>query len=173
MTKRLAREVTRRGFLATAAGSCVAAGMLRAAPAGERPPVTNPRATDGDDIHEPNWDERLTLTVGPEQGRPGGTRRQGPAGRRRLRRAAGRRDRPRLARVLTRCATPIFLPSRLRLLGSGADSVITKIPRETVTLADDSDWYDQEITLADGRRISAWAMASCCGRRTRTTAGRP
>ena len=46
------------------------------------------------------------------------------------------------------CGTAVFLPSHLRLRGSGADTVITKIGSETVALADDSDWYDQEITLA-------------------------
>ena len=38
----------------------------------------------------------------------------------------------------------------MRILGSGADSIITKIPSQTVKLVDDSDWYDQEITVAAG-----------------------
>ncbi|MBD3673665.1 MAG: right-handed parallel beta-helix repeat-containing protein, partial [Planctomycetaceae bacterium] len=42
----------------------------------------------------------------------------------------------------------VHLPSNIRLLGSGSDSVITKIPSETISLAADSDWYDQEITLS-------------------------
>ena len=51
--------------------------------------------------------------------------------------------------VCTPCAMPVFLASNVRLLGSGADSIITKIPSQSTALADDSDWYDQEITLAD------------------------
>ena len=49
----------------------------------------------------------------------------------------------------------VHLPSGIRLLGSGAESVITKIPSVTTPLTDDSDWYDQEITLknAAGFRV--------------------
>jgi hypothetical protein len=43
----------------------------------------------------------------------------------------------------------IYLPSNVRLLGSGPETIITKIASETVPLAADSDWYDQEITLKD------------------------
>src|SRR4051794_1269774 len=60
-------ELSRRGFLGAATGASLAFAR-RAATAGEdgRPPVVVPRATDGDDVHEPAWDERLTLTVGPD-----------------------------------------------------------------------------------------------------------
>ena len=40
-------------------------------------------------------------------------------------------------------------PSGIRLLGSGPDSILTKISSETVALSDDSNWFDQEITLTD------------------------
>ena len=43
----------------------------------------------------------------------------------------------------------VVLPSGVRLVGSGADSIITKIPSRSTPLADDSDWYDREITLED------------------------
>src|SRR6266850_555655 len=33
----------------------------------ERPAVTRPRATSGDDTVEPNWKERVTVTVGPRE----------------------------------------------------------------------------------------------------------
>ena len=33
-----------------------------------RPKVTSPRATSGDSAIEPNWDERLTITVGNKDG---------------------------------------------------------------------------------------------------------
>jgi len=32
-----------------------------------RPRVSKPRATSGDKVSEPNWDERLTITVGPKE----------------------------------------------------------------------------------------------------------
>ena len=33
----------------------------------DRPLIKNPRATDGDSRHEPNWEERLTLSVGRDK----------------------------------------------------------------------------------------------------------
>ncbi len=139
----------RRSFLGAA---CAAATVgLRTAHrhllGGELPNVTQPRATDGDERHEPDWSERLTITVGPDQAdlvgrddkviqaaidyvaRLGGGTVQLLPGTFTLRNA-------------------VFLPSRLRLRGSGLDSVITKIASETIPLDDDSDWYDQEITLS-------------------------
>ena len=46
-----------------------------------------------------------------------------------------------------RLRNAIHLSTGIHLMGSGADSILTKIPSEEVMLADDSDWYDQEITL--------------------------
>jgi len=105
------------------------------------------RATDGDDVAQPAWAEQLTITVGPEQAD-----------------LVGQDDKVIQAAVdyVARLGggtvhllpgtftlrNAVFLPSRLRLRGSGADTIITKIKSETVTLAEDSDWYDQEITLA-------------------------
>jgi len=43
----------------------------------------------------------------------------------------------------------VYLPSKIRILGSGADSIVTKIASRTVKLSEDSDCYDQEITLSD------------------------
>jgi hypothetical protein len=62
----------------------------------------------------------------------------------------------------------VFLPSKIRLLGSGPDSILTKIGSETVPLADDSNWFDQEIT-SRSRRGFEWGTESCCERRTRIT----
>jgi hypothetical protein len=49
----------RRTFL----GSASAALLAAASDAPQAPPVTRPRATDGDPI-EPAWDQLLTITVG-------------------------------------------------------------------------------------------------------------
>jgi hypothetical protein len=147
-------DLTRRGFLLAAAVGAGAGAVARPAPAGDdgRPPVSDPRATDGDDRFEPNWDERLTITVGPE-GRGADL--------------AGRDDKVIQAalghvvrlgggtvKLLPGTFTlrhAVVLPSRVRLVGSGAETILTKIPSRTVALADDSDWYDREITLEDAR----------------------
>ena len=53
----------RRGFLGAAGG--LMAGAAAAGLRAEEPPrVTEPRATSGDDAVEPDWNERLTITVG-------------------------------------------------------------------------------------------------------------
>src|SRR5262249_42787891 len=50
-----------------------------------------------------------------------------------------------------RLRNAVYLASRIRLLGSGPESVLVKEPSIATKLAADSDWYDQEITLADAR----------------------
>lgn len=140
---------TRRGFLGATMGAMVP-GLRRAMAGDPRPPVTKPRATDGDDSHEPAWDERLTVTVGAD-GRGADL--------------VGRDDKviqaaldyvARLGGGTVRLLPGTFalrhavvLPSRVRLVGAGAETILTKIPSRTTALADDSDWYDREITLED------------------------
>jgi hypothetical protein len=48
-----------------------------------------------------------------------------------------------------RLRNAVYLASRVRIVGSGDDSVLIKEPSVVTRLAMDSDWYDQEITLAD------------------------
>jgi hypothetical protein len=48
-----------------------------------------------------------------------------------------------------RCRNAVYLPSHIRLLGSGPGAVLVKEPSRSSKLAADSDWYDQEITLDD------------------------
>ncbi len=64
------RHTVRRTFV-VAMGSTLVAGLSVHATGDERPPVTKPRATDGDDRFEPNWDERLTVTLHNGVGEPG------------------------------------------------------------------------------------------------------
>lgn len=143
-------SLSRRRLLAAFSGSLIASRMPLLAQDDRRPAVTNPRATDGDEAHEPEWEQRLTITVGLEKAD-----------------LVGRDDKVIQAAVdyVARLGggtihvlpgtytlrNAIFLPSRIRLLGSGAQSVLTKIDSVTVDLADDSDWYDQEVTLSDAR----------------------
>jgi hypothetical protein len=140
-------DLTRRTFLSLMPGLVGVAAAARFARA-QPPAVTNPRATDGDARREPNWEERLTVTVGPSKADLVG------AGDKVLQAAVDYIARlgGGTVHVLPGTYTlrsPVFLRPRVRLLGSGEDSVITKIASETVELAEDSDWYDQEITLKE------------------------
>ncbi|MCA9077483.1 MAG: right-handed parallel beta-helix repeat-containing protein [Planctomycetaceae bacterium] len=136
-------RMSRRHFLATS-GALLSAGVVRA---GDRPAVTSPRATDGDETHEPKWDERLTITVGPKQGDLNGTDDKViQAAIAYVNRLGG--GTVQLLPGTFTLRNAIVLPSRLRLIGSGAETILTKGPSETIELADDSDWYDQEITLS-------------------------
>jgi len=136
---------SRRRFLAASALASSLGFWSRRALA-QLPDVTQPRATDGDERHEPDWDEQFTLTVGQSDAD-----------------IVGKDDKALQAavdyvarigggtiRILPGTYTlrnSVYLPSKVRLLGSGAETIITKAPSETIDFADDSDWYDQEITL--------------------------
>jgi len=140
-------KIQRRQFLRTATGLVAGAFGAAMARAEDLPSNTNPRAIFGDSV-EPDWDQRMTITVGPKKGdlvgatdrviqaavdyvglRGGGTVRVLP-GTYHLRNS-------------------IFLQSKVRLLGSGTDSVLFKEPSVTTKLIVDGDHWDQEITLAD------------------------
>jgi len=114
----------------------------------ERPAVTRPRATSGDDTVEPNWKERVTVTVGPREADLVGN------GEKVLQAAVDYVTRMGGGTVhilpgTYRLRNAIYLSSKVRLLGSGADSLLIKEPSKTTQLAADSDWFDQEITLVE------------------------
>lgn len=134
--------MNRRMFLGSAPALLAAADSLPQAPA-----VTRPRATSGDPV-EPKWEQRLTVTVGPQKadivgvdhraiqaavdyvaGLGGGTVQILP-GTYRFRNA-------------------VNLRSGVRVAGSGDDSICIKEPSMKTALAENSDWYDQEVTLTD------------------------
>lgn len=144
------RRNTRRQFLNQVGLTAIAAPIAQIAFGSEPPEVANPRATDGDERFEPNWDERLTITVGQKKADLVGTDD-------RVLQAAvdyAARFGGGTVKVLPGIYTlrsSVVLPSKIRLLGSGAESIITKVPSERVDLAADSDWYDQEITLQDAK----------------------
>jgi hypothetical protein len=152
----LSRSIRRRSFLAAAGGAFAAIGLSRSTRADEaadgRPPVAHPRATDGDTAHEPHWDEKLTLTVGQGAGDLQGTDDKVlQAAVDYVARLGGG-----TVEVLPGTYTlrnSVYLPSGIRLRGHGAETIITKIASERVQVVDDSDWYDQEITLAEGHHF--------------------
>src|SRR6059036_3771654 len=149
MTPHNPQRFQRRQFLQTISG--LAAGTFGAilARADDLPKNSNPRAIFGDSV-EPDWDQRLTITVGPKKADLVGTTD-------RVIQAAVDYVAPRVGgtvRVLPgtyRLRNSIFLPSRVRLVGSGTDSVLFKEPSVTTKLIVDGDHWDQEITLADAK----------------------
>ncbi|MCH1440439.1 MAG: right-handed parallel beta-helix repeat-containing protein [Rubripirellula sp.] len=138
--------VSRRNMLA-----CLGAGFLTG---GKRLKAMVPqdetaghRAVDGDDRERVDWVDQLTINVGQKKGD-----------------IVGQDDKAIQAAVdyVARLGSgtvkvgpgvywlrnSIHLPSGVHLQGCGTDTVLTKIPSQQVALAADSDWYDQEITLA-------------------------
>jgi hypothetical protein len=152
--------LNRRQFLGTAAASGALAGPptlthatdapARAAVPDGRPPVTNPRATSGDLRSSPRWDDSLTLTVGNDKGDLNGTdQRVIQAAVDTVARMGG--GTVRLLPGAWRLRNAVYLCSNLRLVGSGPETVLVKEASATSKLAADSDWYDQEVTLADAK----------------------
>ena len=139
--------LTRRRLLS--AGTVGLAGLVAGRLSGSdgRPKVERPRATSGD-VVQPDWGERLTVTVGVQKGD-----------------LVGATDKPIQAAVdyvarlgggtvhilpgTYRLDNAVYLRSGVRLLGSGDESVLIKTPSISTNLAEDSDWYDQEVTLVD------------------------
>ena len=116
--------------------------------AGERPPVTQPRSTSGDTAVEPDWKQKLTITVSPKDADiVGSTDKAIQAGVDYVARLGG--GTVKILPGTYRLRNSIFLQSKVRLLGSGEQTILYKEPSVTTKLAVDSDWYDQEITLAN------------------------
>jgi hypothetical protein len=137
----------RRQFLRATTGLAVGAACSGLVRGGERPAVTDPRATSGDAV-EPDWQQRLTVTVGPEKADLVGTDHKAlQAAVDYVARLGG--GTVRILPGTYRLRNAVYLQPRVRLLGSGGDSILVKEPSKTVKLAADSDWFDQEITLAD------------------------
>jgi hypothetical protein len=112
-------------------------------------PVTDPRAISGDRV-EPAWDQLLTLTVGPRDGDLVGTNEKvlQAAVDHVARRGGG------TVRILPgtfKLRNAIYLPSKIRIHGSGPETIVIKEPSVSTKLSASSDWYDQEVTLADAR----------------------
>jgi hypothetical protein len=138
----------RRNFLGTTAGTLTATGLATGSGTADPPPLAPPRATSGDAVVQPKWDERLTLQVGPRKADlVGATDRVLQAAVDYVARLGGGTVHVLPGTYLLR--NSVFLRSGVRLQGSGAETVLLKAPSVSTRLAVDSDWYDQEITLAD------------------------
>ncbi len=127
-----------------------------------RPKVTSPRATSGDSAIEPNWDERLTISVGNKEGDLiGSTEKVLQAAVDAVARLGGG-----TVKVLPgtyRLRNSVYLSSKVRIVGSGAESVLIKEPSTKTKVVVDSDWYDQEVTLEDanGFRVGDGVVLRC------------
>src|SRR5262245_24413886 len=134
--------MNRRRFLAAAASGVGGAARLAAdATRVEHPvPVRSPRATSGDPV-EPDWKEHLTLTVGPAKADlVGSTEKVIQAAVDSIARWGG--GTVKILPGLYHFRNAVYLQSKVRILGSGSDSVIVKEPSVTAMLAQDSDWFD-------------------------------
>ncbi len=109
-----------------------------------------PRATLGDSVEEPQWSQGLTITIGQDPTAAdivGTSEKAIQAAVDYVARLGG--GTVKILPGTYRLRNAIYLQSKVRLLGSGMDTVLLKEPSVTTTLAEDSDWYDQEITLSD------------------------
>lgn len=143
------QATSRRHFVSTL-GLAVAVPPLW----GRTPPINHPRATSGDTAVEPDWDRRLTITVGPRKADIVGTNEKA------IQAAVDWAARygggtVRILPGVYRFRNAVHMASKVRLLGSGADSILFKEPSISTMTAADSDWFDQEITLknANGFRL--------------------
>ena len=148
---------TRRQFLGASTGLVLTSWMTRSLAASDpqntadgRPPVRHARQTSGDLASQPDWDERLTITVGPTSGDLVGT------SQRVLQAAvdyvAGLGGGT--VKILPGTYTlrgSVRLRSGVRLVGAGDDTILTKPASIVSKLGADSDWFDQEITLVDAK----------------------
>jgi hypothetical protein len=142
--------MNRRKFLSTAASMGSAARLGLSATTNEHPvPVKVPRATSGDPI-EPEWRESLTLTVGPQKADlVGTTEKVIQAAVDSVARWGG--GTVKILPGTYHFRNAVYLQNKVRILGSGLDSVIVKAPSVAGKLSQDSDWFDQEITFADAK----------------------
>jgi Right handed beta helix region len=126
-------------------------GRMSPARADEHPPVpiTNPKAISGDRI-EPDWKERFTISVGPSEGDlVGCTEKVIQAAVDQVSARGG--GSVKILPGTYRLRNAIHLPSHTRLTGTGPETILIKEPCSSTKLAASSDWYDQEVTLADAR----------------------
>ena len=104
-----------------------------------RPMVTRPRATSGDRASEPNWDEKLTMSVGPKDADlVGTTHKTIQAAIDYVSRLGGGTVHVKAGTYLLRGA--VHLRSGVRLVGDGDETILTKPASVTTKLAIDSDF---------------------------------
>src|SRR5688572_5342211 len=115
-------------------------------------PAAAPRATMGDSVIEPVWEEKLTVTVGPVGADIVGTSEKAlQAAVEYVARLGG--GTVKILPGTYRLRNSVFLRSNVRLLGHGDDSILIKEPSDRTTLAEHSDCFDQELKLTDAAAL--------------------
>ena len=135
--------MNRRNFMAAASSTAIAAAWNGP----EAPKVTRPRATSGDPV-EPTWDQRVKITVGADKADIAGNDHR--AIQAAVDYVAGLGGGT--VHVLPgtyKFRNAVQLRSGVRVTGSGTDSICTRDGSVKTELRENSDWYEQEITLAD------------------------
>jgi hypothetical protein len=160
----------RRAFLARSAAIAGGALLSRVARGADRPPVSVPRATSGDSAIEPEWASRLEVRVGNSGADINGENQQAiQAAVDYVARLGG--GTVRILKGTYRLRNAVYLQSHVRIIGEGPDTVLIKEPSSLSLLADNSDWYDQEITLAEAKGFEVGD--GVCLRATNTSDGGP
>ena len=115
----------------------------------EPPPIKQVRQTSGDTVVQPEWAQRLTVSVGPGEDAMirGATDKALQAAVDYVARFGG--GTVKILAGTYKLRNAVYLASHVRLVGAGEKTVLIKEPSASTTLAADSDWFDQEITLAD------------------------
>lgn len=124
-----------------------AAGLWAERAPGEALRFSRPRATSGDLRSGPEWAERLTVTVGGPDADIGGFTDKAIQAALDLVAGRGGGTVGLTAGTFT-LRNAVRLRAGVRLLGAGPETVLFKAAMAASALAEDSDWYDQEITLA-------------------------
>lgn len=121
--------------------------------AAERPVVSTPRQTSGDQAVKPNWDETLSVTVGTRDADIiGHDQRAIQAAVDHVARLGG--GTVKIKAGTYRLRNAVYLQTGVHLVGEGEKTILIKEPSTTTLLKLDSDWYDQEITLHDATGFS-------------------
>jgi len=142
------KNLNRREMLRVTSGAIAGWGLSRWAAAADMPEVKLPRATSGDTIIEPDWEQRVTITVGNRGADLAGeSEKPIQAAADYVARLGG--GTVHILAGTYRMRNAVYLPSNVRLLGDGTETLLVKEPSVETTIAADSDWFDQEITLAD------------------------
>ena len=145
MTPFLFLPTQRRRFLQTLGGLAVGAFGPSLARGEDLPKNTNPRTISGDTA-EPDWEQRVKITVGTQKGDlVGDTDRVIQAAVDYVARKGG--GTVQILPGTYRLRNSIFLQSKVRLQGSGNDSVLVKEPSVTTKLTVDGQVLTQTFSL--------------------------
>lgn len=106
-----------------------------------------PPAISGDRL-QPSWEEKLTITVGPSQADIAGFNEKAvQAAVDYVKRYGG--GTVHLKAGTFGCRNAVVLQPGVRIVGDGPETILRKEPSVTSPISANSDWYDQEITLAN------------------------